>query len=111
MRKLLVCALLLLSSCIAPRTMRYVNAPDLEPTRARDVQVLTAVPKGATVLGEVEGTGLGMFGSAEANAREGAAAMGADAIVIYAEGEDPVPDDLFGRSRPVVRAKALRLRE
>ncbi len=112
MRNVLLLAMLVLSGCLSPRVMRYDNAPHYEPTNPSDLKVLDAVPEGAILLGEVDGigtTGLVIGPEAMDKALEGAAAMGADAVVVIGHGSEPMINDPFGRDFATVRVKALRL--
>jgi hypothetical protein len=112
-KKQLVVVLALLCACVGPRTFRFADAPQYAPTDPRSVQVFETMPEGAVVLGDVDGVGTtGLMVGPEAldSAKEGAAAMGADAIVVQARGTEPVVGDLFARDYQVVRVKAVRLR-
>ncbi len=98
-----------LGACQQARTFRSVNAPRYAATRADAVQVLDAIPPDAIVLGDVEAPDDGWLGSALTRAKEGAAEMGADAIVVEARGHELRPGLSFGAQQEVIRVKALRV--
>lgn len=99
----------LLCGCVHARTLRYEGAPEYGPTRASEIEVLTEIPPGAVVIGEVDGEDQGVFQSAMSHALDGAAELGANAVLVVGRGEEPVPGDPFFREREVIRLKALRV--
>ncbi len=110
--RLAVAALLLtsLTACHSPRVHRAYDAPVYPPTNADEVRVITDVPAGAIVLGEVEGTGHALFGDAMTTALRGAASLGADAIVVHGgAAPDSREGGNIGETRTMVRATAVRL--
>src|SRR5262245_31054122 len=105
---------LVLSGCMATHVFAPADAPHYDAISASEVKVLDAPPEGSVYLGEVEGVGgaaLMIFTPDEiSNAKDGAAQLGGDVLVIEGRGSEPFKGDLLRREFPTVRAKVYRSR-
>jgi hypothetical protein len=103
--------LVLLTGCGTTGSAIRYGEP-LPETDPHDVQVLYKMPTGATVIGEVEGVETLTFGDdAIWDARELAAGLGADAIVIKSTGTQLGHEsDIFRRRVDTLQATAIKFR-
>lgn len=111
MRSLALLAVVAVAACRTAGTS-YRTGPEFPPIDVDLVRVLEAPPAGAIEIGEVEGYGTEGFISGDdalTDAREVAAEIGANCIVVISTGRKLYSaDDILARRVSVVRAKAYR---
>jgi hypothetical protein len=103
--------LVLLAGCRTAGTVTAFNGAAYTPTEPEDIEVLTEMPPGAVVIGEVEGHGTEGFltgDDATRDAQELAASIGAHAIVVTGHGTALEPGDILQRRVSTLKATAIR---